>query len=436
MRAGGIDVAEREAQGRAERAAAGLGQAASAVIPVAKGAQVLQQATGLLGRVARQVAPSLATTGGVAAELSAGAGAGAAQAEAERRGYGETAQQVAGVFGGLGTGVIPQTSRLATQGVSRVSEVLPIRQAGRAVLGQIAPFTEAGGTRLASQRFQEIAGGKERAAIIAEQMGKETELGLSPAQMTGEENLIRAERKAMESDPSLAARIEAQRIQSEATARSDLQQDGSVEVAQSFLQNRIASFENTLNNFVKAAQASAEKKVVAGNVDDAEASIILGEELRKAKQAARRQEKQYWNSIPQQAEIEVPQTSALVLGQRKKLGEFFKGDIPDQVNSFRKKYAKKDRPIKVKDLNSLYSKLRSVQRDAVSGVNPNSNQARLAGEVAETILKDLDSISHKVKLEGLFLTQEVLVSNITISLAKALLVICCKKNQLENTKQI
>ena len=82
MRAGGIDVAEREAQGRAERAAAGLGQAASAVIPVVKGAQVLQQAGGLLGRVARQVAPSLATTGGVAAELSAGAGAGAAQAEA------------------------------------------------------------------------------------------------------------------------------------------------------------------------------------------------------------------------------------------------------------------------------------------------------------------------------------------------------------------
>ena len=393
MRAGGIDVAEREAQGRAERAAAGLGQAASAVIPVAKGAQVLQQAGGLLGRVARQVAPSLATTGGVAAELSAGAGAGAAQAEAERRGYGQTAQQVAGVFGGLGTGVIPQASRLAAQGVGRVSEVLPIRQAGRAIAGQVLPFTEVGGTRLGSQRFQEIAGGKERAEIIAEGMGRETELGLSPAQMTGEENLIRAERKAMESDPSLAARIEAQRIQSEATARSILQEDGSVEAAQSFLQNRIVSFENTLNNFVKAAQASAEKKVVAGNVDDAEASTILGEELRKARQAARDQEQKYWNSIPQEAEIELPLTSALVLGQRKKIGEFFEGDIPKEVNSFRKKYVKKDRPIKVKDLNSLYSKLRSVQRDATSGANPNSNRARLAGEVAQTILDDLDKIS-------------------------------------------
>ena len=96
---------------------------------------------------------------------------------------------------------------------------MPIRQAGRAIAGQVLPFTEVGGTRLGSQRFQEIAGGKERAEIIAEGMGRETELGLSPAQMTGEENLIRAERKAMESDPSLAARIEAQRIQSEATAK-------------------------------------------------------------------------------------------------------------------------------------------------------------------------------------------------------------------------
>lgn len=393
MRSGGIDVAEREAEGRVERAAAGLGQAASAVIPVAKGAQVLQQAGGLLGRVARQVAPSLTTTGGVAAELSAGAGAGGAQAEAERRGYGETAQQVAGVLGGLGTGVIPQASRLAAQGVGRVSEVLPIRQAGRAIAGQVLPFTEVGGTRLASQRFQEVAGGKERAEIIADAMSGETELGLSPAQMTGEENLIRAERKAMESDPSLAAKIEAQRIQSETVARSILQEDGSVEAAQSFLQNRIASFENTLNNFVKAAQVSAEKKVVAGSVDDAEASTILGEELRKARQAARDQEQKYWNSIPQEAEIELPLTSALVLGQRKKLGEFFKGDIPNEVDSFRKKYVKKDKPIKVKDLNSLYSKLRSVQRDATSGANPNSNRARLAGEVAQTILDDLDKIS-------------------------------------------
>ena len=170
----------------------------------------------------------------------------------------------------------------------------------------------------------------------------------------------------------------------------------------SFLQNRIASFENTLNNFVKAAQASAEKKVVAGNVDDAEASTILGEELRKARQAARDQEQKYWNSIPQEAEIELPLTSALVLWQRKKLGEFFKGDIPNEVNSFRKKYVKKDRPIKIKDLNSLYSKLRSVQRDATSGANPNSNRARLAGEVAQALLDDLDKISPQGQIVNYF----------------------------------
>ena len=38
----------------------------------------------------------------------------------------------------------------------------------------------------------------------------------------------------------------------------------------------------------------------------------------------------------QEAEIELPLTSDLVLGQRKKLGEFFKGDIPNEVNSFEK----------------------------------------------------------------------------------------------------
>lgn len=392
MRAGGIEVAEREAQGRLERAGAGIGQAASAIIPVAKGAQLLQKAGGLVGKVAQQIAPSLMSTGGVAAELAAGAGSGAAQAEAERRGYGETAQQVAGLLGGVGTGFAPLAARGVGQAASAVADYLPLRAAGKAIAAQVAPFTKAGGETLGSKRFQELAGGKDRAEVVSERIGEESILGLSPAQMSGEEALIRAERKAMQDDPALAARIEAQRVQSEATAMQALGQNGEVRVAQDFLQNRIASFENTLNNFVKAAQKSAEDKVLKSNMGNEEASTVLGNELRRAKEAARSQERMYWNKIPQEVKIETPETSALVLGQPKQLGEYFKGDIPFEVKRFRKKYAKKDKMIKVKDINSLYSKLRSVQRDAMSGATPNSNQARLAGEVADAILRDLDAI--------------------------------------------
>jgi len=392
MRSGGISVAEREAEGVLERAGAGIGQAASAVLPVAKGAQVLTQAGGLLGQVARQVAPSLATAGGVAAELAAGAGAGAAQAEAERRGYGETAQQVAGVLGGFGAGVVPMAGRTVTEGAGRAISALPLPRVGRALRGQIAPFTEKGGRALASQRFQELAGGPQRAEQIADRMGIDSELGLSPAQMTGEENLIRAERKAMEGDPSLAARIEAQRLQSEATARAGLGVDGNVEEAQNFLTGRIASFENSLNNFVKAAQVSAQKKVASGDLDDAEASTVLGEELRRAREAAKRQERDYWSKIPSEFEIQIPKTSEIVLGQEEKLGEFLVDDIPQTIKKFRNKYAGKDKPIKAKDLNSLYTKLRDVQSEAISGTSPSRNKARLAGEVAETILRDLEAI--------------------------------------------
>lgn len=392
MKAGGIEVAEREAQGTLERAGAGVGQAMSAVVPVGKGVQLLQGAGGLLGKVAQQVAPSLMSTGGFAAEIAAGAGSGAAQSEAEKRGYGETAQQIAGLLGGVASGTIPMATRTVGQGLNAASRVLPVRAAGRAIASQVAPFTRSGGEALASKRWQALAGGKQRAEVIADRMEEESILGLSPAQMSGEEALIRAERKAMQDSPSLSAKIEAQRVQSEATAMQALGQNGDVRVAQDFLQNRIASFENSLNNFVKAAQKSAQDKALKSNMSNEEASIFLGNELRRAKEAARVQERAYWNKIPQNVKIETPETSALVLGQPKRLGEYFKGDIPVEVKNFRKKYAKKDRMIKVKDINSLYSKLRAVQRDAMSGANPNSNQARLAGEVADAILRDLDSI--------------------------------------------
>jgi len=392
MRAGGIYVPEREAEGIVERAAAGIGQAASAVVPVAKGAQMLQKAGGLVGQVARQVAPSLMSTGGVAAELAAGAGSGAAQAEAERRGYGDVGQQVAGLLGGFGTGLAPMAARGVGKAASAAADVLPVKNIARGVAAQIAPFTNTGGNRLASQRFQELAGGKASAEALADRMGAESQIGLSPAQMTGEEAFMRAERKAMESDPALAARIELQRANSDAAAKAALGQDGDVRQTQRFLQERVASFENTLNDYVKAAQTTAERKAVSSNLDDASASKILGEELRRARDAARQTERGYWSKIPQDVLVDVPETSSVVLSQRKVLGEFLKGDIPEELGRFRKKYAKKDKPVKMKDLNSLYSKMRAIQRDAVSGSNPNRNKARLAGEVADAILSDLDSI--------------------------------------------
>lgn len=402
MEAIGIDLPEREAQGRLERAAAGVGQAASAAIPIAKGAQYLQQAGGLVGNVARQIAPQLMTKAGFGAELLAGAGSGAAQAEAERRGYGETVQNLAGIAGGVGVAALPAALRSTAQGAAQIAANTPV---GRGVTNlvkdaaaSIAPFTSAGAERLVSQRFQQMAGGADRAARIVEQEMGESAVGLTPAAKTGDENFARLERAAMDRDAALRERIEAQRAASDVSARQALTPEGDVADTQSVIADRLARFNKTMNGFIEAAQRSALQKVNKSGADDAQSSVILREELQRSKQAAKAERDRLWGAIPKDGKIETPNTNQLVISQKKTLGDFSAKDVPPELTKFRKKYAKKDKPIKVRDILDLYSKLRATARDATSGDTPNNNMARLATEASEIILKDLDAVDPSTAL--------------------------------------
>ena len=394
MKLSDISVSDREAEGLAESAGAGLGRASAAVVPIAKGVQALQGVGGLTGRVAQSVFPSIASTGGVGAELLAGAGAGAAQEEARRRGYGDTVQGIAGVAGGLSAGLAPATARGVGSAAANSIAGRLLKGGTDKVKSTIAPFTEAGAMPLASQRVQTGVGGRAEAERIADTELTPSLLNLTPAAKSGDEFLARLERGAMDRDAALKSRIEERRLTADDAARAELTPEGNVSDTQSFVTERIESFTKAMNGFIKSAQNNAVARISNEGADDVQASVILANELSAARNAARSRRNELWDKIDKDQVIPAPQSSAAVLSQKETLGAFSEKDVPQAINQFRTKYAKKGEDIKVRDLLDLYSKLRATARDASSGENPNSNMARLANEIAPIILKDFTKIYH------------------------------------------
>jgi hypothetical protein len=372
MEKSGIRVAEDAPEGFVENLGAGLGGAASTIVPVAKGAQALQQAGGLVGQVAKSIAPQLATRAGVTAELAAGAGAGAAAGAAREAGYGETAQTIAGLAGGVGAGLAPAAARYA-------ATRSPV---ARGAAAAVAPFTEAGGFQIASRRAQELAGGAARAADVAARIKPETEIGLSPAAQTNEPKLLQLEQAAMRRDPKIAEKINTQRFESEIAARQAVGVEGDVAQTQQF-------FADTVDQYIAAARASAKKKIPSSGMDEIEASTIVSNELRRAEKLAKQQQSKLWDAIPQGTVVDVSDARAYADTLKRELTKYNKTDLPDKVRQFLRA-TKKEPTQSIKELNSLYSTLRDTARNASSGDKVNRNKARLANEMAEQVLSALD----------------------------------------------
>ena len=398
-----INVAEGEAKTVDERIGKGIGEAASYALPFTAGVKALRGAQGITGAIADRIYPTMANKSGFLAELLAGAGARTAQGEAADRGYSQPVQDVAGLLGGIATGVLPAGGRIAADQARQVGDLAlnlppaayvarPIANAYQGAKKALAPFTETGAERLVSDELVSGAGGRQAAVNIAENRMAESPLNLTPMQKTGEEYFARVEREAMERDPLVRERIEARRADSDEIARKEFTPEGNVQDAQAFMAQRVKTFTDRVNQYVKAAQQSATTKIADEGADDMQSSVILSTELLRAKNAARTERNRLWNRIPKNQTISSPLTNQAVIAQKKNLGEFSKKDMPPEINQFRKKYAKKNKDIKVKDLLDLYSKLRARSRDASSGETPNSNMARLANEIANDVLEDLNNV--------------------------------------------
>ena len=409
MESGGVNVSDEAPEGFLENVASGVGLGASALIPVGAGAKALQGVSGLIGQVARTVAPQLMTTGGAAAEIASAAGSSAASGAAREAGYSPTVQQIAGLVAGVGTPMAaPSIGRGAVatgKGAINLVEKAPllglVAKGGKAVAKTLAANTESGARKAATERLQKLTGNEDRAFAAAERSeASANALGLSPAQRTGDEGLISLERATMKSDPAFSERITKQMFESDEAVRKAIQSEGDVGDTQAFVAQRQADFGKKIDEYIGAAESSAQKKMPSAGSDPMQASNIVANELRRAQKLAKEQQKVLWNKIPKAAEIDVSDVRETAKSLMDDLNVYNKGDVPSEIATFLN--VTKASPIqKIGEMNTLSSKLREAARNAMSGEAVSANTARLANGVADSIDAKFDSIGPNNEVSAL-----------------------------------
>ena len=375
----------------------GVGEAAGMLIP---GYGAARLATGsanpLVAGIGRRVAaaPVTAPVGTTAMELASGAGAGAG------RMVGETSfPDVAGagtlgeLAGGLGVG-----SLAALPGVMAQSPT------GRAIARTVTPFTEAGGRARASGRLTGLVADPEAAATAAEapSIGN-----LTPAQRTGDVRLLALERAVAEADPTIAERLRQRAVASEGALVAEAQSLGG-EAAQTraFLENRRARLETALDERMRQARTTAQQRIAAlePNAPAEAASRIVREEFDAAYQAGMLQERELWQAIPQDVQID---TAPLF----RRFDEIVNAtprtqqqDIPDYARTFlglrsnrrvadteslenSRRFADMESPA---ELQGFRSELLDIARRAQAAGE--RNKARIARDLAEATLGVMNSL--------------------------------------------
>lgn len=383
MDAIGVNRAEGEPQNAFESFARGTGQAAG-VAPIAgAGARALSGAPGLIGQFFDDAATSLNTVKGTSAELLAGGGGQLAQDEAERAGYPDWVQSTLGVAGGVAAGALPYAA-------SNAPGVYLTRKLAQNAKAAAMPYTEAGAKEVARQRMQELAGGEDRAEELARMVQNGSELNLTPAQQTGDPNLLGLEQEAMRRNPLIRETVDARARASEETANEALRGMGGdpVDAQRFFEQRRAAARENILG--VVDRMTNGALRPTAQNSEMLNSDEVANA-IEAAAQASKQQENRLWQAIDRNVPVSTQNTRQVAQSLIEETPRAQQDDIARVVQDLLGRDS--NNPFgeteTVNEMHGLYSKLREIARGAKAGPAPRNNMARISNAIADAILEDL-----------------------------------------------
>ena len=379
MDATGIDRAKSEPEGFLDGLGRGVGNAAGAILPAGKAAQALKGAGGMVGNVADDAYQALASWLGVTSEVSAGALARAASEKAEQEGAPEWVQDAIGMVAGVGGASVPFMA-------TRTPSAIGARQAYKAGKRALAPYTTTGAREVARSRVQGLAGGEDRARELAGRIDPADEFGLTPAQQTGDPNMIALEQAGARTDPNLGARLRDR----SGEANTNLQNattnlGGNIEDAQAFLGKLRRDVANRMNAYVAWTRADAFANRPKVQASEAENSQLVASRVRDAEQGALGEEAQLWAAVPKTVTIDASGSQSVARQFADDVPWAQANDVPNVV----RQYLDTPGQQSVEELHGLYSELRRVARSAMAGSDQNKNRARIANAVADAVLKDL-----------------------------------------------
>lgn len=383
--------------------AEGAGQGIAAIAPIAKGLQALKGAGGAIGAFADDALRALSSTGGVTAEAVSSGASRSAETAAQEAGAGPLLSSAAGVVaGGLS---VP-----AAVGIPKAALSLAAKTPGAAFVGRqvkdlqraLLPMTDAGASEQAANRLRGLVGGEGRAEELSRLIDPNDPLGLTPAQQTGDPNLLGLERAAASEQPlvreRLAARAEAG-VEAAQAGIKDL--GGDVGDARAFFADRLRTFKSDMSDRIDDAIEFGDQSVSGAGprVSEAGASENAVDRIRSAFNDELQRERELWGAVPEAAQVstqvsrdtladfvattsraqqdDIPAIARRLLGRTEGVAV-----SPDQIGDIDT----------VSELHGLYSELRRISRSAVTGTNQNKNLARISNDLADSILQDLGAV--------------------------------------------
>lgn len=398
MEAIGAEVADREPETLLEHLMQGGGEAAGTLPLMLPALSKAAQAGGKFGTIAKDMYQALtgksaiSAGGGMAAEVAAGATAEGSAELAKRAGGGETAQALAALAGG---GVVLP----AITGLARAGGMfgMATRAAMKRIGPAVAPFTQSGGRDIAMQRVQGLVG-DERAMDVGTAIRSETELDLTPAQQTQEPGLLALERGAAKNDPVFAARLKEREVAGRYRAESiirDLTENGDPAKTRAFYQEQRSEFSSALRAEVDAAfqRAQVARDGVTPVNSSTENSLRVVDELQDALKAARENERELWALVPDEVLVSTSNATAAARAEKATLGAARSDDMPKEVEELLLGNNGLGDVTNMLEMRALYSRLREVERTKRAGENARPNMARIAGNIADAILKDYEAIN-------------------------------------------
>jgi len=384
----GIDIPDREPETFVERTGAVTGEVAGFGVPFVKGAQLLSTTSGTKGRVGKAMIEDLIERPGRAAAIEAAAipGISVARGIAEENELGPSAQLALELIGGITPSAAVARATAVPRSVARIGY--------KALL----PFLPSGAKARASRRVQELVTDPQKAAADIEAL-KGTEL--SPSARTDEPALMALEQAVLKESPSEMTRISTKRSESIQKLSDIIKRSGNIRNTRAFAKAKVDRLKSAMNARIEQAADNAGAALSSlGRPDEISSSIAVRESLGKALADARVQEDQLWSAIQQKVRGPVTKTLSKYKQLDDTLASSQKDDMPasaklvigPQVKRKPKKGTRaKVRRTTVQELYGLYRKL--GEEATIARAAGQFNKARVAGELRESILRDLDSFS-------------------------------------------
>ena len=371
----------------AEYAGRGVGEVAGALPGLGGIVGAVAKTGGVAGRIATTMISSMRNHPylTMAGEVTGGMGAGVGRGVAEKSTESPMAKTLAEMGGGIAGGMLPTVSLYAPTAVL-------LRQ-GKNILKKISlPFTETGAKYRAGKYVKGLVADPQTTA----QAIKQPTIGdLPPAIRSGENRLIQLYKNFIGQDPLQ----DAEAIETIGKSIVRLEKEmrkigyGSPDLLAEITRKRIAAIELGMDKKIMVAVDNANTKLtkLAPAQRTVNESNIVRSELEKAMYDARKAVGDKWKNVPKGLAVGVENTRSVYGEIVSDLGYSQRVDIPTALKTDPIITGKKLKTTTLKQMQGLRSKLLETAR--IARKDGQWNKARIAGEVADAILADLDAVS-------------------------------------------